>query len=184
MLKHKFFSIVLVVVLMVGMPLLAQEEKEDTNPRSLIGEKVLEVKLPLVGGGEFDLSKHKGKDYVVLDFWATWCPWCVKSTAHFVERSEQYKDKNVAFYMVSVGEKMETVKKYMEKKGLKVNMAVDTDWKLSEYFKVDYIPHVAIIDKEGTIIAVDVGEDKIGPVMDEVLKKAFPDVKQIAEEKE
>lgn len=174
--KQHIFSLLLILLLAMGGTATAQDE-ENTDPRTLVGKNVIDVKLPLTNGGTLDLSKHKGKEYVILDFWATWCPWCVKSTSHFVERTEQYKDADVAFYMVSVGEEMDTVKKYMEKKGLKVNMAVDTDWKLSEYFKVDFIPHIAVIDKTGKIIAVEVGEDKIGPAMDKALKAAFPDVK-------
>ena len=39
---------------------------------ALQGKDAPDFKLPLVSGGQFDLSKEKGK-VVVLDFWATWC---------------------------------------------------------------------------------------------------------------
>lgn len=149
---------------------MAQDEEAWGNPMDWVGKDAAAVKLPLVDGGELDTEAYEGKKVVVLDFWATWCPWCVKSTEHLVKRVEEYKDKDVAFYMIAVGQGREPVAKYIESKGLKVPMALDTDRKASDAYFVDYIPHVVVIDKDGKVSAVAIGEDKVGPAIDEALK--------------
>src|SRR3954463_12286180 len=37
-----------------------------------VGQAAPSLKLPLVGGGEQDLSTYRGRP-VILNFWATWC---------------------------------------------------------------------------------------------------------------
>jgi peroxiredoxin len=168
------FSLALAFVLAAGVA-GAQSDDEWGKPEDLLNKEAPKVKLSLVDGGELDLAKYRGEKYVVLDFWTTWCPWCRKSTEHFVKRAEQYKDEKVAFYMVSIGEEKSVVQDYLEKNDLDVNMALDPDRDVADRYWVDYIPHVVVINPEGEVIKVAVGEDKIGPAMDEALSEAFPD---------
>lgn len=174
--RHVMFVTFAAVLISFGA--WAQEEKPETpwgKPADLLGKEAPEVKLPLLGSDkELNLADHRDKQYVVLDFWTTWCPWCRKSTEHFVKRMEQYKDQKVAFYMVSIGEMPEVVQEYMEKNDLKVNMALDSERNLADRYWVDYIPHIVVIDPSGKVVKVAVGEDKIGPAIDEALEEAFP----------
>ena len=50
-------------------------------------------------GKNVSLSDFKG-NVVILDFWATWRPPCVKEVPHFVALYEQYKDQG--FVMVGI----------------------------------------------------------------------------------
>ena len=43
---------------------------------------------------------------------------------------------------------------------------------LPDYY-VDYVPHIVVIDKEGKILRVEVGEDDVGPAIEETLTKVF-----------
>ncbi|MBI1318453.1 MAG: redoxin domain-containing protein [Candidatus Hydrogenedens sp.] len=174
----RYFSYVLVLMLLLGAgAAMAQEEaaaqgdSDWGNPMDWVGKDAAAVKLPLLDGGELDTEALKGDKVVVLDFWATWCPWCVKSTEHVVERYNQYKDKGVDFYMVAVGQGKEPVAKFVEAKELKVPMALDSERKASDTYWVDYIPHVVIIGKDGKVAAVAIGEDKIGAAIDETLER-------------
>lgn len=150
---------------------------EETDPQTLVGKEAPQITLPLLGGGELDLSKHKGKEVVVLDFWASWCPWCRKSTEHFVKVAEQYKGKDVAFYIVAVRDKEEKIKAYMEENKITAKIALDPERKMADPYIVDGIPHIVVIDKDGKISKVAVGEDKVGPAMEEGLKAALGEAK-------
>lgn len=124
-----------------------------------VGQIAPAVKLPYItgGSGEFDLSKHKDKDVVILDFWATWCGPCIKGLPIVTKVADAFKDKNVVFYAVNVGEEPEKVKAFMEKKAWGFTAVSDQDNKVSEKYEVEGIPHTVIIDKKGVIRQVHVG---------------------------
>lgn len=170
--KRLLLSFALVATLFAALPARAEDD-----PQSLVGKEAPQVKLPLLGGGELDLAAYKGKKYVVLDFWASWCPWCRKSTEHFLKTSEKYKDQDVAFYMVAVRDKEEAIQKYLKDNNINPKLALDPKRAMADPYLVDGIPHIVVIDKEGKIVKVAVGEDKVGPAMEEALSAAFPDKK-------
>jgi len=53
----------------------------------------IDFAMPDLKGVERQLSEFRGK-WVVLNFWATWCPPCLKEIPELVEFHEQNQDKN------------------------------------------------------------------------------------------
>ena len=108
-----------------------------------------------VKGKPVDLAAAKGKQIVVVEFWATWCPPCRASIPHLTEMQKKFKD--IAFVGVS-DEDVSTVKKFVAKMGDKMDytVAVDKDKKTGEAymgaFGIDSIPHAFIVDKAGRIV--------------------------------
>ena len=43
----------------------------------------------LLGGGRLNTSKWKGK-VIVVDFWGTWCPWCLKEAPYISKLYSKY----------------------------------------------------------------------------------------------
>ncbi len=43
----------------------------------------------LLGGGKLNTSKWKGK-VIVVDFWGTWCPWCLKEAPYISKLYSKY----------------------------------------------------------------------------------------------
>ena len=110
----------LVIALTLSLGAFAQDaEAKKPNPKDLEGKPAPALKLDLLGGGTLDLAEFKGKSHVVLDFWGTWCPWCVKATEHFEAARETWKDEEVVFFMVSLGDDEETLERFVEKHVLK-----------------------------------------------------------------
>ena len=139
-------------------PGAAFEEDEEPDPEELIGEDAGDLTLPVLGGGEFDLSKHVGKNVVVLDFWATWCGPCVKALPEVMKATDPLKDKGVVLVAVNQGEEAKQINKFLKRKkweGLKV--ALDNEDISSDAFLVSGIPQTVIIDKKGIVRHVHVG---------------------------
>jgi thiol-disulfide isomerase/thioredoxin len=55
--------------------------------------ETIDFSLPDLKGVERKLSEFRGK-WVVLNYWATWCPPCLKEIPELVEFHEQHHDKN------------------------------------------------------------------------------------------
>lgn len=108
-----------------------------------------------VKGKPVDLAALKGKQVVVVEFWATWCPPCRESIPHLTKMQKKFKD--VVFVGVS-DEEVATVKKFVNKLGdqMDYTVAIDdhrqTSKSYMEAFNQNGIPHSFIVDLEGRIV--------------------------------
>jgi thiol-disulfide isomerase/thioredoxin len=108
-----------------------------------------------VKGKPVDLAAVKGKQVVVVEFWATWCPPCRTSIPHLTEMQKKFKD------MIFIGvtdEESDVVEKFVAKMGDKMDyaVAIDEEHKTSigymKEFGINGIPHAFIVDKEGRVV--------------------------------
>lgn len=49
--------------------------------------------MPTTDGKQVALSQYLGKKYVVLDFWGSWCTWCIKGMPRMKAFLEAHQDK-------------------------------------------------------------------------------------------
>lgn len=114
-----------------------------------------------IKGGPVDLAAVKGKNVVVVEFWATWCGPCKASIPHLTKLQRDHKadgllvvsissaDENeevVTKYVKSMGDRMDFVVAYENKKNAR------TDKAYLEPFKIDGIPAAFVIDKQGNLV--------------------------------
>ena len=145
------YSLVAVVLCAVsGVPALATEVGDPAPP--------LKIK-EWVKGKPVDLKAGQGEKVYVVEFWATWCAPCLTSIPHLTELQEKNKDKGVVVVGVTSSDKdLETVDKFVEKMGSKMDyvVAYDDSRKTSnaymKAFGVRGIPHAFIINKQGLIV--------------------------------
>ena len=134
------------------------EGSEEPDPEELIGSPAPAFKLAMLDGGKFNLASHKGKEVVVLDFWATWCGPCVKALPEVKGAVDALKDKGVVLYAVNQAEPPKAIRRFLkQRKWEDLNVPLDTDDLSSELFMVSGIPQTVIIDKEGVVRSVHVG---------------------------
>ncbi|MFG0258977.1 MAG: redoxin family protein [Phycisphaerales bacterium JB041] len=146
-----------IMVSMQGGPAGMQAEPEPTPAGAGEGDEAPVFALPMLQSeGEFALASHRGK-VVVLDFWATWCPPCVKGLPVVSSVTADLADKGVVFAAVNLMEDAETVSAFMKKKGWDFAVPMDADGAVAQQFGVSGIPHSVIIDKKGVVRHVHVG---------------------------
>jgi thiol-disulfide isomerase/thioredoxin len=136
-----------------------------------------------IKGKPVELAEAKGKQVVVVEFWATWCGPCRTSIPHLTEMQKQFKG-DVVFVGVS-DEKSDVVKKFVEKMGEKMDyvVALDEDRKTSaaymEAFGVRGIPHAFVVDKAGNLVWHGHPMAELEDVLKEIIAGKY-DVKKAA----
>jgi len=146
-------------------PMESNQRKPETEP--LLGKPAANLTLDLLSGGKMDLSQHKGKQVVILDFWATWCGPCRMALPVLADVAKEYESKGVVFYAINQGETPERIKAFLEQSKLAVTVALDPDNTAGNAYRVSGIPRMLIIDKEGIVRA---GHSGYSPTLKEDLK--------------
>ncbi len=124
---------------------------------SVVGGAAPEFTLNSLEGETVRLADHQGEEVVVLDFWATWCPPCVKGLPAIEELASKYEGKDVVVYAVNQAETPEQIKAFLEEHGLELNVLLDEEQSVAQAYGVTGIPTTVVIDKAGTVKAAYVG---------------------------
>ena len=122
-------------------------EPEPENVNSIAPDFTLKD----LNGKEITLSKLKGS-VVVLDFWGTWCHWCVKAMPKLQNVHEHFKGKNVVVLGISCQERAEAdPKKFMADNKVTYNSLIFGD-KVAAQYGVRGYPTLYVISKDGKIL--------------------------------
>ena len=126
-------------------------------PHPLVGKPAPSLDLGLLEGGAIDLAAHRGKDVVVLDFWASWCPPCRKSLPIMAGLSKAYAGRGAVVYGINLGEDAAVVQDFVQRQGIALPIALDPNRAAAQSYQVTSIPQSVIIGKDGIIQEVHVG---------------------------
>lgn len=120
-------------------------------------------------GKRVSLKDFRGK-WVIIDFWGSWCPWCIKG---FPKLKEAYASYSPKLEILGIAcndpkDKWEAAVKKYELPWVNVYNPQQGGGKLLEDYAVEGFPTKAIINPEGKIINITTGEN---PAFFEILDK-------------
>ncbi|HDH05575.1 MAG TPA: TlpA family protein disulfide reductase [Nitrospirae bacterium] len=99
---------------------------------------------------DVSLSSFKGSP-VLLNFWATWCPYCRKERAHLNSIYKDYKDKGLIILSVSTDRSVDKVKNFLKEIPSDFIILSDSDGSVASSYNVRGLPSSFLINREGVI---------------------------------
>lgn len=130
-------------------------EKLKYFKQSKVGSIAPDFNLKDINNNAISLSDFKNKQYILIDFWASWCAPCREELPYIKELYKNYKSLGFEIISITKDENLDAWKKAIIKDKiepwkhisiLENNSSIDTN-----YF-VNGIPHKVLIDKNGMII--------------------------------
>ena len=152
--------------------ILQIESMIDRMEKVQVGSVAPDFTLPDVDGNPVSLSSFRGK-YVLVDFWAAWCPDCRKENPNIVAAWDKYKDKNFAVLGVSLDRNRDQWLAAIEKDGLTWTQVSDLKYWNSDaavLYCIRWIPMSFLIDPEGKIVSVGLEGEELHNKLEELLK--------------
>lgn len=129
----------------------------DSVTSALVGRPAPDLQLDLLPRGTLDLASHRGKEIVVLDFWATWCGPCIRALPILTEVTDAFRDRGVRFYAVNQEEERAEIEAFLSKQKLSPTVALDPEGRAGQAYQVTGIPQTVIIGRDGIVEAVHIG---------------------------
>ncbi len=152
--------------------MLHEEVIKIKNKPIRIGMIAPEIKLPNTEGKDIPLSSLRG-NYVLLDFWASWCLPCRHQNPLLVKLYNLYHDQGFEIYQVSLDKKEDAWLKGIreDKIGSWIQVSDLKFWNSSvvNNYNIKQIPTNFLLDPSGKIIEKDLH----GRILEEKLSKIF-----------
>ena len=135
-----------------------QKAREEARKNMVEGAVAPDFTLKDLQGKDLTLSSLRGK-YVVLDFWGSWCGWCIKGIPDMKKYYEKYKDR-MEILGVDCRDTEEKWKAAVEKYELPWLHVRNTDEAdITVKYGIQGYPTKIVIDPEGKVAKIVIGED-------------------------
>lgn len=132
-----------------------EEKKRIAQMNSLIGKPYTDFELQTPEGEMKRLSDYVGQsDYLLIDFWASWCGPCIADIPYLKAVYQKYKDKGLMILSVSLDTRKNA--------WLKAIKRIDVPWdhlsdlqggiELQKTYHFNGIPYAILMDREGKIL--------------------------------
>lgn len=140
---------------------------------SSVGKKAPGITQFDVEGNPYSLQDLKGK-YVLVDFWASWCPPCRAENPNLVATYAEFKDKNFEILGVSLDRDMESWTKAIKDDNLTWKHISDLQhWNngAAGVYGIKAIPQNVLVDPNGIIIARNLHGENLNKKLKEILSE-------------
>jgi thiol-disulfide isomerase/thioredoxin len=131
-------------------------------------KKVPEIVLKDTSGKDVKLSSLKGK-VVLIDFWASWCGPCRRANKHLKKLYEDYKEKGLEIFSISVDDSKIAWKRAIKEDKTSWLHVID-EKNLANAWRIQYIPTTFLVDREGNLAAINPELKKLDDLIKELVK--------------
>jgi len=146
--------------------------KPAEQAKPVVGNLAPDFTMNDTEGKPVSLSQYKGQ-YVLVDFWASWCGPCRGENPNVVAAYKKYKNKNFTVLGVSLDEDKDAWMKAIQKDELTWKHISDLKgWQSAvvPVYGIEGIPYNVLLDPEGKILATELRDKDLDAFLGKTLK--------------
>jgi thiol-disulfide isomerase/thioredoxin len=151
--------IVLAAIVALATGVLLQHKSSSTNQSMPVSQQ-LDFSFPDVNGQMQSVAQWRGR-ILVINFWATWCPPCLKEIPELIKWQQAYQDQSLQFVGIAI-EDRQSVVDYLQTININypILIAGDAGSTLSRQLGniISAVPFTVIVNSQGQIIHRQPGE--------------------------
>ena len=134
------------------------------------GKMYADFPAVLEDGTPTKLSEYIDGKYVILDFWASWCPWCIGEVPFLKAVYEKYHGPEFEIIGVDVADTMDKAKTAMEEHGITWPQIYSVERVNGTYFGSRGIPLIILLGPDGKVLARDLRCEEIEEAVSKYVK--------------
>ena len=173
----RLFILMAATLTLVACHKKAAEEQTPAADTAVV--EVPQVQTPVVGGpfidftavtpegNELSLSELVGKtDFVLVDFWASWCGPCRRLIPVLKEIYNSQPAGRLQIFSCSVDREEAAWRVALKEEQMPWAQArQDEAHECADLYNVEFIPHTVLIDREGKILGINLEEPEIEEIL-------------------
>ena len=152
----KLFKILFIGFLFF-LSVLACKEKPEKSSLPKLGPAAIDFNCQDLKGQTWSLDKVRGK-VVLLRFWADWCPYCRYEMPIIDKYYRKLNKDGFLVLAVNVNQRPEVVLAFTAQLDITFPVPLDPDGKTAKRYGVYRIPTNFLIDRQGIIREILIGE--------------------------
>lgn len=143
------------------------------SPTLKVGEQIIDFTMRDAHGNEVSIGDFK-EEYVLIDFWASWCGPCRNENPNLVKAYETYNSKGFEIIGISLDTDKDAWLKAIEKDNLTwANLSDLKGWgnDLALHYNIKGVPTNMLLDGNGKIIELNLRGKQLLDKLSELLNK-------------
>jgi len=141
-------AIAYVCVMVVGLAISGQGHAQPS-----IGDPITLPDIPLINGKTQTAESFQGKA-ILVHYWATWCPFCLKQNANVQTLYEQSQETDIKILTVSTDDSAAEVTSYLEEHDYDFPVAMQSPELEALFGHPTTVPMLFTITEDGNIAEV------------------------------
>ena len=153
---------IVAAVLAVFIVLLATSDTQQTTSANfeILGDVAPQISGPTLDGGDYALWDERG-DWVVVNFFASWCVGCRVEHPELVEFDRRHQDDNVQLVAVMFGDSEKNARDFFNELGGDWPALVENTGPIAIDYSVTAVPETILVSPSGRVVQKWVGSNGV-----------------------